>query len=70
MAEADLEPRMVTHSADKIVLNYLRHFTQHKHETPKDWETWLEYTVTQMKLTFDFVTTAAFQNSSRRVLIH
>ena len=70
MSELDLEPRKVTHSADKIVLNYLRHFSQQNHEVHTDWKTWLDYTATQMTTAFDFVNTDAFRNSCKRLSVH
>ena len=65
--DEDLQPRTITHSADKIILNYLRHFTQQKPEFPGNWENWKNYTVEQMKEVFDFVDTDAFRKAPARV---
>lgn len=65
--DEDLQPRSITHSADKIVLNYLRHFTQQKPEFPGSWENWKNYTVEQMREVFDFVDTDAFHKAPGRV---
>jgi hypothetical protein len=65
--DSDLQPRAITHSADKIILNYLRHFTRQTHEFPGNWENWKNYTVEQMKEAFSFVDTAAFREASDRV---
>ena len=67
--EDDLQPRMITHSADKIVLNYLRHFSQHKHAFPGDWKTWVEHTIEMMREVFDFVETEAFRQAPDRVKV-
>lgn len=67
--DEDLQPRMITHSADKIVLNYLRHFSQLDHKFPGDWKTWVEHTVAGMHEVFDFVDTAAFRQAPERVKV-
>ena len=64
-----LEPRKLTHSADKILLNYLRHFSTQTHETPRNWPLWVEYTARQMQQAFDFVTTEAIKNSPQRLTV-
>jgi len=65
--DKDLEPRKITHSADKIVLNYLRHFSTQPHPTPTGWSRWRTYTVQQMRQVFDFVETEAFQKAPKRL---
>ena len=65
--DKELEPRKITHSADKIVLNYLRHFSTQSHPTPTGWSRWRTYTVQQMRQVFDFVDTEAFQKAPKRL---
>lgn len=50
----ELQPRLFSHSADKIVLNYLRHFTQLPQQKKTDWKTWLEFTCQQFHEVFSF----------------
>jgi hypothetical protein len=65
--DEDLQPRAITHSADKVVLNYLRHFSQQSPEFPGSWENWKNYTAEQMCEVFDFVDTDAFRKAPGRV---
>jgi len=58
-----LQPRKVTHSCDKIVLQYLKHFSKSDHETPASWEAWKDYTVTQMQQLFGFIRSKALDNA-------
>jgi hypothetical protein len=67
--DEQLQPRSITHSADKIVLNYLRHFTQQKHEFPGNWEKWKQHTIEQMRECFDFVNTEALHTAEARVRV-
>ena len=58
-----LQPRKVTHSCDKIVLQYLKHFSKTDHEIPASWEAWKDYTVTQMQQLFSFIKSKALANA-------
>ena len=65
--EFDLEPRKITHSADKIVLNYLKQFSLSSHEPVDNWAVWLTYTKRQMLALFNFVPVATFQQGLNRL---
>jgi hypothetical protein len=67
--DKDLQPRLVTHSADKIALNYLRYFSTLKLEETDGWESWLKDTHSRMQEAFPFVATEAFKNSINRLSI-
>lgn len=65
--EKDLEPRKITHSSDKIVLNYLKQFSTMRHENPIDWPAWIEYTKQQMVKVFNFAENDTIKNGLNRV---
>lgn len=65
----DLQPRMVTHSADKIVMNYLKHFSTLKPEFPGNWENWIQFTAEQFNRVFDFVDTDAYRNAPNLIKV-
>jgi hypothetical protein len=67
--DENLQPRTITYSADKILLNYLRHFSQQQHEFPGNWENWKQYTAKQMQECFDFVGTDALRTAADRVKV-
>lgn len=50
-----LQPRLVPHSGEKIVMQYLKHFSADNHFRPETWQEWLDYTHTKMKTYFNFV---------------
>ena len=64
-----LEPRRITCNADRIVLNYLRHFSCQKPAVPYDWTAWLDYTTEQMRCVFAFVESDELRNSRQRIII-
>jgi len=63
----ELQPRLITHSADKIVLNYLRHFTTIQLDEIDDWKSWLGWTHRKIHEAFPFVKTNALRNALQRV---
>jgi len=65
--EPDLQPRLVTHSADKIVLNYLRRFTEKKPTFLGTWSQWVDDTYHRMRATFDFVESPAIRRAKSRL---
>lgn len=69
-ADKDLEPRKVTHSSDKIVLNYLRHFSTLDVEEGYTWEEWLGQTHRWMYDAFPFVETGAFRKAMARLEVY
>lgn len=69
-AEEELEPRKITHSSDKIVLNYLRYFTQQEIAQPRHWSSWVNQTYKRMRVAFDFVKTKAFRDALDRLDVH
>jgi len=62
-----LEPRLFSHSADKIVLNYLRHFTQLPKPKAKDWKAWLEFTSQQFREVFHFASQERINAAIKRL---
>lgn len=64
-----LEPRRITCNADRIVLNYLRHFSRQKPAVPFDWTAWLDYTATQMQCVFAFVESDVLRKSRQRITV-
>jgi hypothetical protein len=64
-----LQPRLVTHSADKIILNYLRHFTTCDIDEVASWEDWLGWTHSQMYKAFPFVDTSTLQKAMAKISI-
>ena len=67
--DKDMQPRSITHSSDKIVLNYLRHFSKQEHEFPGTWENWKNYTAAQFSEVFDFVDTKALRKAPGRIKV-
>ena len=67
--EEELEPRKVTHSSDKIVLNYLRHFSTLELSEVTTWEEWLNLTHSRMYDAFPFVETKSFRVAMARLSI-
>ena len=67
--EEGLEPRKVTHSSDKIVLNYLRYFSTLEPSEVTAWEEWLNLTHSRMYDAFPFVETEASRASKARLSI-
>ena len=65
--DADLQPRLITHSADKIVLNYLRHFTTLDAPEVKSWEEWLSFTNEKMREVFPFAASSSFSKAIERL---
>lgn len=65
--ENELEPRKITHSADKIVLNYLKYFSLSSHDSVVDWAAWLTYTKAQFRKLFDFVPPETLQKGLNRL---
>jgi hypothetical protein len=63
----ELEPRKLTHSSDKIVLNYLKLFSTKSHKSPVDWASWVAYTCQQMRELFDFAPVDTLNNGLARV---
>lgn len=64
-----LQPRKVTYSCDKIVLQYLKHFSKTEHATPASWEDWKNYTVAQMQQLFGFIGSNALNNAASHLQI-
>ena len=69
-ADENLEPRKVTHSSDKIVLNYLRHFSTLHVEEGYTWEEWLRNTHSWICDAFPFADTVALRNSLDRLAVY
>tara|TARA_R110002110_G_scaffold62488_2_gene174353 strand:- start:664 stop:975 length:312 start_codon:yes stop_codon:yes gene_type:complete len=69
-SDEGLEPRKVTHSSDKIVLNYLRHFSTLEVEEGYTWEKWLSQTHRWMYDAFPFVETGAFRKAMARLTVY
>jgi len=69
-ADENLEPRKVTHSSDKIVLNYLRHFSTLHVEEGHTWEEWLSNTHSWICDAFPFADTVALRNSLDRLTVY
>lgn len=67
MTDDNLQPRGVTHSADKIVLNYLKHFSTLKPEFPGSWKNWVQFTADQFQQVFNFVQTEEFKQAPDRI---
>jgi hypothetical protein len=65
----ELQPRLVTHSADKILLNYLREFSKQEPEHPNSWESWVGQTHNKLKEVFSFVDTRAFEEAKNRLSV-
>lgn len=65
----NLQPRKVTHSCDKIVLQYLKQFSKTDHPQPASWEAWKDYTVTQMLQLFSFIKSKALDNAASHLHI-
>ena len=69
-ADENLEPRKVTHSSDKIVLNYLRHFSTLHVEEGYTWEEWLRSTHSWICDAFPFADAVALRNSLDRLAVY
>lgn len=67
----ELEPRLLSHSADKIAMNYLKHFTGL--EIPKGirkYKGWLEFTRKNIGELFDFVSAETLDNAFKRLKVN
>ena len=67
--EEKLQPRRITHSADKIVLNYLRHVSSLDLKPMESWNDWVNQTYDRMRQVFDFVDNDAITAAKERVKI-
>lgn len=67
LSDLSLEPRLFSHSADKIVLNYLRHFTQLPQQQTKDWKTHLQFTAQQFREVFHFASQERINAAVKRL---
>jgi len=67
--DENLQPRGVTHSADKIILNYLKHFSTLETEFPGNWKNWVNFTTEQFQKVFDFADTESFKAGLSRVKV-
>lgn len=65
----ELQPRLFSHSADKIVLNYLRHFTQLPAQKEKDWKTWLKFTGHHFREVFPFASQERINAAIQRLTL-
>ncbi len=63
----ELQPRLISRAANKIVLHYLRQFTREKVDYPGNWESWLKDTHARMQAYFDFVDTPALREAYDRI---
>lgn len=67
--DSDLEPRNLSHSLDKVVLHYLRHFTKQTHTPVYEWKSWLEQTTRSMQDLFVELKSTSLQNCSNRLTV-
>lgn len=67
--DENLEPRLISWSADKIVLNYLRRFTSENHNFDGSCEEWLELTKDKLISYFDFASSETILKGCARVKI-
>jgi hypothetical protein len=67
--DPDLEPRNISHSMDKAILQYLKEFTKQQHEPVYDWETWLNYTNRRMQELFVELKSTSLQNCMSRLSV-
>ena len=65
----ELEPRNLSHSIDKAVLHYLRHFSKQQHTPVHDWKDWLDYTFRNMLDLFSEIGSESLKNSIQRLEI-
>ena len=68
--DPDLEPRNISHSMDKAVLQYLKEFTKQKHEPVYEWETGLNQTSERMQELFAELRSESLNNCTRRLRVH
>jgi hypothetical protein len=71
VTDEDLEPRLLSHSADKIAMNYLKHFTQL--EIPKGirmYKGWLDFTRKNLGEVFDFVPAEMLDKAYARLKVN
>jgi len=69
LGDEELAPRAITHSADKVVLNYLREFSTNLPTTPVNWHTWLDETSRRMRKLFPWVRTTALREARQRIIL-
>jgi hypothetical protein len=67
LSNLTLEPRLFSHSADKIVLNYLRHFTQLPQQQITDWKSHLQFTAQQFREVFHFASQERINAAIKRL---
>ena len=68
LPETDLQPRLITYSADKIITNYLRWFSKHI-EKESCWPVWLYTTKEKTIKAFPFVPERLINNAFSRLTI-
>lgn len=69
--DQELQPRLLSHSADKIAMNYLKHFTQL--DIPKGirmYKGWLEFTRKTLGEVFDFVPAETLDRAFNRLKVN
>ena len=73
LQKLELQPRLFSYSADKIVLNYLRHFTQLRTKMPvgsvKNWENWIKFTSKQFCELFKFAEKKRLDAALKRISV-
>lgn len=62
-----LQPRFIPVSCEKIVMQYLRKFTETQHKRPRDWQQWLKYTVANTKNYFSSVDPKIIDLAAKRI---
>lgn len=67
--DRDLQPRLITKSVDKIILNYLKSFSEKPPEAAMDLQGWVDLTVSRIRSCFD-IGTEAFKNFHNRLVVH
>jgi hypothetical protein len=63
----ELQPRLISTSAEKILLHYLRHFTQLPRPEATDWPSWLEFTTQQFRELFTFAPPKLLEAALQRI---
>lgn len=66
--DKDLQPRLITKSVDKIVLNYLKNFSEKPLEPTLNLQDWVNATVAKLKSCFE-INTAAFNGFASRLIV-
>ncbi len=67
LQKLELQPRLFSHSADKILLNYLRHFTQLTLPKVTTWPQWLKFTSDQFRSVFTCADTKTLRAAIKRL---